>query len=792
MRIAIILMTAFCFQLLWSPSVSAQQPPTTCADWLAIQSWSGTITYAGAGSFSDGNGSTSQTSEKATATFTTAKSPTTCDLTQPGFGGWEASASAGGQVTLSVSMHDVTQQPSSDQNGNFCTLTTHYDIDNGTVSPLAGQIDMNFTSVPAGTFDITVSQMVDGVQVSFSGCGSTPTRTETLVWGPTEGTRQITVPSVLGPLTGSMTFQNTGALRGSVNWTENYSFQPYANYDVVLTTNPDLSTWRPTGGRTETDETLPLGLLALVTDKDTGKHAFISVDGWTFTLNNCSHEPGVALNWPPKSALQSPAPADLDFFFGNATIFPNLQISPDGTEVKVLPDSATDSGITLLLSAHDWGAAATLNVVVYVAGQTVLGHMDGDTATDILLPKRQQGSMIADNWKVAHNIPLNTPDTDDSEDDPAGDGNAGDGFSLYEEYRGFYMGCARGPYVVEPEGTPGAICQHVEGDPAKKDLFVASDLGAQQNLGIRKFVQETKLNVHYKGLSRSEMDTDRLMNFNFGAGAHLQNDKTTGQHGLYIHWKDGEGVSRAVGSPSIPRNISEIFINSGDSELVSLAGKPNNDNGDNYFTSTVAHELTHSVDVWHHGEFDKGAVFWYADVNGNVFETTTVNAQKQPVVGSGIPIQVFTEDQNPLKDPPTLAWELGLLQMCAAKDNNCPPKASGVSVNVGNTTCGTKVRLGNQHSGDQDCYMRYDNAEAYIPNGFPNVRFYPVDEVTGQHLTDVATGTKVNAPSNPTGLGPLSRYGDADDKRGNCQSQIDVNDLTDPVSRNIPNACTTN
>jgi len=90
--------------------------------------------------------------------------------------------------------------------------------------------------------------------------------------------------------------------------------------------------------------------------------------------------------------------------------------------------------------------------------------------------------------------------------------------------------------------------------------------------------------------------------------------------------------------------------------------------------------------------------------------------------------------------------------------------------------------------------MRYDSAEAYIPSGFPNVRYYPVNEITGQHLTDTPTGTGVNDATHPTGLGPLSRYGDADvpHNRGNCLSQINVNDLTDPPARTAPASCSAN
>ena len=104
------------------------------------------------------------------------------------------------------------------------------------------------------------------------------------------------------------------------------------------------------------------------------------------------------------------------------------------------------------------------------------------------------------------------------------------------------------------------------------------------------------------------------------------------------------------------------------------------------------------------------------------------------------------------------------------------------------------MKLHGQFSGDRECYMRYDAAEAYIPNGFSNVRYFRVEEITGQHLTDTVTGTEVNDANHSTGLGPLSRYGDADTahQRGNCLSQVNVNDLTDPPARDVPSSCTAN
>ncbi len=276
MRTAIILLAALGLHLFASPAASAQQSSTTCADWLAVQRWSGTITYNGSGSSTSDNGNfTSQTSEHATATFTTAKSPTTCDLENPSGGGWEANSTGSGQISLSVTMHNVTKLLSSDSNGQSCTLTTHYDVDNGTSQNPNAQIDMQFTGATAGKYTIAVSSQIDGVKVSSSGCGNSSTSTQSLLWGPQIDLPQGAVPGTYGPLVGTFNLQDSA----SVAWTENYNFQPYANYDVVLTTNPDLSTWRPTGSSNETTPAGILGFIAVVTDKDTGEH--VSESRWT-------------------------------------------------------------------------------------------------------------------------------------------------------------------------------------------------------------------------------------------------------------------------------------------------------------------------------------------------------------------------------------------------------------------------------------------------------------------------------------------------------------------------------
>ena len=798
MRVVTISLAALFLLLSFSCTAAAQQKPATCADWFAVQSWSGTYTYTGSGSSTLSNGDAASFSENVRIDFTMAKGSSPCDVngsfgSGEGIWGWDAQ---GVQATYHVSAHDVFQSQQRDQNGNRCTVTTNFDIDNGTANFTDAQINMNFNSATAGTFSISAAQTADNVPTKFSGCGSSSTSTDSVTWGPPGfPPKNIPLPSVIGPLVGSTTISGAGFFGAQGTWTVTWNLTPHINWDVLLITSPDYATWRPQAGRSEKDVSAGvLGVNVYIADKDTGQSATnISVDGWTVELKNVSHEPGVALNWPAKANLAFPAPADLDFKDLNDAIFPNVKVSADGLTLQATPDPGTDNQLAFFMNSRDWGAWGTLNITTTIAGQTIKAHFAGDKTTDILLPKRQPGSLIADNWKIDQGLPLDTPDLDDSENDPVGDGNKGDGLTLYEEYRGFYMGCSRSNgYPVQESSNPGAACKHVEGDAKRKDLFVASELSAEESLGIKKFKEETKLNVHYKGLSKDEIGTDHLINFNFGAGSHLQNGLTKGQHALYVRWDASRGSSVALGGPGVPRKIDTVLLAGGDD---SLSEKPPGSNeGNNYFTATVAHELSHAVDVWHHGENGSRTVFWYADDAGQVWETASVDALQHPVTGTGVAIKVFPEDKDPRTTTPTSAWTLGLLENCAAMNNTCPPNSTGLNVNLGNRVCGSTVKLHGQFSGDQECYMRYDAAEAYIPNGFSNVRYFRVEEITGQHLTDTVTGTEVNDANHSTGLGPLSRYGDADTahQRGNCLSQVNVNDLTDPPARDVPSSCTAN
>jgi hypothetical protein len=799
--------------LLLPPNRAAGQAmpqPNPCVDWVNVQSWSGSFTVSGGGTFTGPTGAVTTVSESGTVTLTGTDSGhgpcrPTLSLYQ-----WLA---VPGQASISdVSIHDITLTPSHDTFGNPCTVTTTADIDGGT-SQTTVSITLDSTNKASPIYKIAPSLLVAGVIVKSSGCGATgqPATYLSEPWGPGfDSIAQTSLPLPnFGPnLPVSIPLIQAnggfgGGLSGPTTWSVSGSLIPFIPPLDVVVMIPQYATWRPTGGRNETDMQLGtpgniLGIQAQLIRMDTKQNAgAIEPDGWTFNLVDVSHEPGVALNWPAQA--MNPAPPDLAFNQTiNQILYPTLTLAGDlsnpgnGTILQLLDPLTTPvpSFINLALFSFDWGAWATLHVTAVVNGQQIQGHIvldNGQNTTDILLPKRQPGSFIADSWKTSHGVPLATADSDDSEKNPNGNGPIGDGFTLYEEYRGFYMGCASHPFPPQPEGTPNA-CQRVEGDPKMQDIFVVDQIGAPEGIGL--FAFGASLNVHYNGLEPADIGPKgqpsyRVVNFNHSQqpGLHQVMD----QHALVLVWGTNPKNSQVVtidtyvcqdGShvcPALPKDVDHIEMNTTYQHYSKLLGT--NFNVSDKFVTDVAHELSHAVDVYHHGDRTDHREFWSIDPNTNSVRTQLLDSQGN-LIGASSSISVLPEDGDPTAAAPAQV-SLAKLNLDKAKDGN-PIDVNGRTlagrfVLVGNAVCNGKVQMNGQHSGDQIDFMRYNSAEAYIPAGFPGVRFWTGgNEPAGVDLTNHPVGTGVNDP----GRRPRPRYGDADvaNQRGNDRDQVSVND----------------
>jgi hypothetical protein len=462
---------------------------------------------------------------------------------------------------------------------------------------------------------------------------------------------------------------------------------------------PGYERWTPSANHDVERPGNPLPLRARLQQRGGGRPGE-KASQLRFALVQVSNEPGVALNHPPSER----AGVEPDLRFEPARN-PDLTVSEDGLRAETPVSDGAFHEAEAELSSFDWGGWGELRVTAVMGdGREILGRLAGDPRPQILLPKRKPESRIPDALRASAGLG-ELPDDDDGEGEPAGDGFAGDGLTLYEEYRGFYVNGA-----------------HVRGSPTRKDLFVRDEIGGRAKLGLARFAQVTGLRVHHELLAE-ELGAHRVINVNRMIAPHRVD-----QHGLVLAVgttaKPGEDAAggpdgRAVGGPSTPERVTRVLVHprvGGDAP-----GLPR----------LVAHELSHGVNVAHHGERDVGFVTW----------TPGTRFGGAVVIENGEAFGLHAEDGTRLRlDRPALyLW---------------------VAAPHG------------QHSGSESCWMRYRHAGAYRDDSDPAVRYWTggAGEVAGAQLCQDGTGTGINASDRA----PRPRHHAA--CADGCAQQLRVND----------------
>jgi len=446
---------------------------------------------------------------------------------------------------------------------------------------------------------------------------------------------------------------------------------------------PDkYASWVPEAGEDEEKPGNTITVQARVHKKGDPKTPYYKKAHFKFQLVEVSKEKGVCLNWPRPYFAK-------DGF--DLKIEPNsntpLKVGGDGQSAESAA-GLDESHVTI--TSHDWGAYGKLTVtVVFDDGSMVNAHVLGDPSKQALtIPEDDNGNHIADFWEK-HYIG-GSPDAK-ADDDlvPIGDKSQGDGLSLYEEYRGFRV-----------QG------KHIRTSPTGKDLFVRDD----DNLGLGYFAQ-SGLTVHLiqDGEYANEDGEINVSVINCNRGfatrgqQHLLRMRDENMPGLY-------GIADGTG-PGVPKTTKAVKI-----DVARCLTK-----GAEQLQSTIAHELSHGCNVWHHGDDD--------------YEIT----EAEGLMPNG----------TWAKFTPVISWTVSI--------------------------------KGGQESGVEQCIMRYARASYYeTPKGTwrwkkPNgalQRGNPYDpgENPGTIFCDDPKGTGVNAEKRPGG----SKAGDA--TKGNCKGQFCVND----------------
>ena len=277
---------------------------------------------------------------------------------------------------------------------------------------------------------------------------------------------------------------------GNFNKTVSYHFQAKlderSNYEAII--EPDspalYDVWIPKGmsinpdsiamAKANKEDLVGNALLfnIVVRDKETKKPI---ATPWkaNITLGKISHNKGWCMNYPP--ADEADAKADLRFDqHVPKSMFTKLNDSEFTT-------TSTPNEKGILVNSYDYASYGTIAAKVTLADGTELeAHSDKDPGkTAWRIPKDDNNNDIADQWEIDKKIKDNNYSPGWDEDKCDGNCHSGDGFTLFEEYRGF----------VIMDDKKNRVFSRLQ--PDKRKLFVYLKSGTE-NLtlqGIKMFEQ---------------------------------------------------------------------------------------------------------------------------------------------------------------------------------------------------------------------------------------------------------------------------------------------------------------
>ena len=530
-----------------------------------------------------------------------------------------------------------------------------------------------------------------------------------------------TLPDSLQPISGQRSFHIKYNTTGTGMLTARYTLTYETPPPVRLVFDAQDPIWRPTPGPDEDtpDAENPCEVHWWI-DQPTGKK--VEVEAVSFDLVNVSRYPGVCMNWPetPKKDPQGSPP---DLRFENDPSKTDIEWDADGQSIRITGATAAARQGDIVIQSFDGASKGQLVATAKLAdGRVITGEVPphGRQAGrgELLVPDRDQGSDIASSWALEYAQGLGEGSDDDPK--PKGDGQTGDGLSVWEEYRGFRIG-----------GT------WTDTDPRVKDLFIDNRVGPVADPGIALLQTASGIKVH-GSLNKFEHKINRVINFNARSDRHVVD-----QHCLRIRESPHKdyGVADPIAGARFtgpPKNTDwvNVLVGLPTSALYPDPTSPSGYMVQNGQAAHVAHELGHGIGIYHHGDRDIWGVFWTKQPAGLVKES-----------GTGVVQVVLDPTLQPIH--PDQFFRAG------------PTRRVWVGEHFG------------QHSGDVGCFMRYNVATAYKLVGSPAKRVWVGGgQPRGLALCTSPAGTRFNFPNN----NPESWYSGADNLRGDCLHQFVISD----------------
>ncbi|CAN5666108.1 hypothetical protein BH11MYX1_BH11MYX1_17630 [soil metagenome] len=260
-------------------------------------------------------------------------------------------------------------------------------------------------------------------------------------------------------------------------------------YEAVIVPDHGYEQWLPEGPPIAPDTHQPATLGVHVELRDAATHKPSSKSFRTHHTLESSKLVGDCMNYP---AAGPPPPEKPDLYFEAA----KNRSATIGTDTLALDLGDGKGGGAVVVSSRDWGGYAKLRAKVVVSDGAVVDALTDGSGKEVLtIPKDDDGNHIADDWeKSVHGS--HQPDADD-ENTPPGWAAPGDGYTLFEEYRGFIEADPSGTVVA----SKGPKKRHVRSEPNERDAFIG--MAVADNVvplgvdGIAAWAKITVVDIHY-------------------------------------------------------------------------------------------------------------------------------------------------------------------------------------------------------------------------------------------------------------------------------------------------------
>lgn len=389
-----------------------------------------------------------------------------------------------------------------------------------------------------------------------------------------------------------------------VQWTLSYNQKP-PPVELIIEPVPGYDKWLPEAGSSETAPGNEMVVSTHLQVKGEPGKVPLQKGKFRFELSGVSNERGLAMNKPLQGGGTEP---DLKLEVGTAA-----DLTAKDSVAATISEELKAAYVKV--RSYDFGAYGTLKVTATLEdGSVVYGHLDGQPGKEELsIPLDTNNNHIADPWEDKEGIlKQNLPANWDAQKVPALGGQAGDGLSLYEEYRG----------LAHRDGI-------LRLSAAQKNLVVENRYGDQAKPGLQLFQDASQIKV--AELDEGELPEDRVVNLNRGTASG-----GGAQHGLLLV---PEGLSAGdIGKAwpdrvkTCPAECERVAINSNLSFLPAA-------NHAALLAVGVAHELGHALGAQHHGDSPTELEdFVVADP-----ATEITGVDGRPITGRPFPLEGATE-----------------------------------------------------------------------------------------------------------------------------------------------------